>query len=535
MLFVRQIKIDALNYNDEAITAAICKKLKCTSKDIINYKLKKRSIDARDKSRVYYVLELLVNACDESQILKRSQCADVSCFESNTYRLHNFGMEILDARPVIVGSGPAGLFAGYLLAQYGYKPIILERGEDVDNRLKSVENFWKTGKLNINSNVQFGEGGAGTFSDGKLSTQVNDKENRIRFILETFVKHGAPEDILYDSKPHIGTNKLVDMLKLMREKIIKLGGEFHINSLVTNLIINNNKLEAIEVNNKEIIKCNVCVLAIGHSSRDTFRMLNTNKVQMKNKPFAVGVRIMHNQKDIDLSQYGKKYKDILPSASYKLIYKASNNRGVYSFCMCPGGYVVNASSEEKSLAVNGMSNYERDSTVANSAIIVTVDEKDYGTELFAGVKYQEVLERRAYEVGRGRIPVQLLGDFNENVVSQKFGSVIPKIKGAFELANLNDVLPKEICNSLKESFGIFGKKINGFDDPDSVLAGIESRTSSPITIMRDNKLESNIKGVYPCGEGAGYAGGIISAAIDGMKVSEEIIKKYMPIDKKNVN
>ena len=417
------------------------------------------------------------------------------------------------------------MFCGYILAENGYKPIIIERGEKVEDRIKTVDKFWNEGVLNKESNVQFGEGGAGTFSDGKLNTLVKDKFNRGRKVLETFVKCGAGEDILYSYKPHIGTDILVDVVKNMRNSIIDMGGEFRYNTLLTNIFIKDNKVVGIEVNNKEMINCDVLVLAIGHSARDTFKVLYNLGFNMSNKPFAVGVRVEHSQDMINLSQYGKKYKDILPPATYKLTYKASNNRGVYSFCMCPGGYIVNSSSEDNHLVINGMSYHDRDSGRANSAIVVTVNEKDYGESLFGGVEFQRNLERVAYKVGNGKIPVQRLEDFNLNKTCQ-LNKSLPKTKGSYIASNLNEVLSKDICDSIKEGFVSFGKKIKGFDDSNTLLLGVETRTSSPIRIERDEDLEANIKGVYPCGEGCGYAGGITSAAIDGIKIAEKIGKKY---------
>lgn len=527
MLRVRQIKIEVTKSNDENIKKAISKKLKIKENEIINYDIFKQSLDARNKNEIYYVYEVNVNVKNEKEILNKNNNVDVFSSPSMKYIFEKKGTNIIEDSLVIVGSGPAGLFAAYILAENGYKPIIIERGEDIENRIKTVQNFWENGELNINSNVQFGEGGAGTFSDGKLNTLVKDEFNRGRKVFETFVKYGAPKEILYSYKPHIGTDILREVVKNMREDIKKMGGKFYYNSCLTNITIKNNQVEEIEINNSTKISCKNLILAIGHSARDTFKMLYDLKIDMEAKPFAIGVRVQHPQDLINLSQYGKKYNNILPNATYKLTYKASNNRSVYSFCMCPGGYVVNASSEKNSLAINGMSYSKRDSLNANSAIVVTVNPNDFGTHPLDGIKFQQNLEKKAYEIGNGKIPIQLLKDFNQNIVSKELKNVKPIFKGEYNLANLNDIFPSEIIYSLKEAFPNFGKKIKNFDNDNTILAAIESRTSSPVRINRNENFESNIKGIYPCGEGAGYAGGITSAAMDGIKVAEAIGKKYI--------
>ena len=414
----------------------------------------------------------------------------------------------------------------YLLAENGYKPLILERGEKVENRVKTVEEFFKNNKLNPESNVQFGEGGAGTFSDGKLNTLTKDKFNRCKFVFETFVSCGANEEIMYMNMPHIGTDVLRNVVINMRNKIVSMGGEFMYNTCLTNISIDSCRVKAIEVNNSMIIDTDILVLAIGHSARDTFKMLNNLGLNMEPKAFAVGVRIQHPQEMININQYGDNYYKELGPASYKLTYKAQNGRGVYSFCMCPGGYVVNASSENGRLAINGMSYYKRDSHNANSAIVVTITPDDFGSGVMDGVRYQSELEERAYNLGKGMIPIQLLRDYYDDRESTCLGRVEPIFKGKYRYANLNDLYPKYINDSLKEAFLHFGRKIKGFDDGDSIIAGIESRTSSPIRINRDVDYVSNIGGIYPCGEGAGYAGGITTSAIDGLKVAEAIISKY---------
>ena len=528
MIRIRQIKIEVTEEIHDSLIKAISKKLKVSNASIKNYIIKKQSIDARDKNEIYYVYEVDVDIDNELEVLKKSNNKDIFLSPNEEYVFSTLGNKKLKNRPVIVGSGPAGLFTAYLLAENGYRPLVIERGEKVEERLKTVNSFWETGKLNPESNVQFGEGGAGTFSDGKLNTLVSDKEYRGKKVFETFVSSGAPTEIMYSYKPHIGTDVLVDVVKNMRNKIIEMGGEFLYNTCLTNVDIVNNKVVAIEVNNKNKIECEVLVLATGHSSRDTFEMLFNKNINMEAKPFAVGVRVQHSQDMINESQYGLKYKDLLGSASYKLTYKASNSRGVYSFCMCPGGYVINASSEENRLAINGMSNHSRNSKNANSAIIVTVFPRDFGSRPLDGVNFQKKLEEDAYKLGCGKIPVQLLGDFLSNRESTNFGIIYPQFKGEYRFTDLNKLLSNEISESLKEAFPYFGKKIKGFDNNDTILAGIESRTSSPVRILRNDFFESNVNGIYPCGEGAGYAGGITSAAIDGIKVAEAIAKKCQP-------
>lgn len=525
MIRVRQVKLN-IDIPEDEFSKFIAKKLKINENDILTYTIRKKSIDARNKQNIQYVYEFDVTVKDENKVLKlKSQ--DILKSPNEDYIFNVTGKEILNYRPVIVGSGPAGLFCAYMLSKYGYKPLVIERGEKLEERVKTVEEFWKTGKLNTESNVQFGEGGAGTFSDGKLNTLVKDVLFRNKKVLEIFVKCGAPQEILYENKPHIGTDLLRDVVKNLRNKIIEFGGEFLFNSCLTNLNIQDGKITSIEINHKDIIDTNILVLAIGHSSRDTFRMLNQNNLDMSSKPFAVGVRIQHKQEMINESQYGENHSNLLPTASYKLTHRATNNRGVYTFCMCPGGFVVNSSSENERLVINGMSNYKRDEENANSAVIVTVTPEDFGTETLDGLKFQEKLEEITYKKGNGKIPVQLLKDFKLNRKTEEFGKIKPCFKGDYELVNLHDILPEYISESLIEAISDWDKKIKGVGDDDSILAAIETRTSSPIKIHRnDLNGESNICGIYPCGEGAGYAGGITSSAMDGLKIAEYIVKKY---------
>lgn len=510
MIKIRQIKISINEDTEENIRKKVCLKLK--RNDILDIKINKKSIDARDKKNIYFVYEVLVSLKNEKSV-KFSK--DILKYEEEKY-VFKKGK---NKKVVIVGMGPAGLFAGYMLSSLGNKVLIIERGECLEERIKTVYEFFETGKLNVNSNVQFGEGGAGTFSDGKLNTLVKDKDFLMKKVFEILVENGAPKEILYLNKPHIGTDKLIDVVKNMRKKIISWGGEIRYNSCLTDIIVNSSKLEKIVINNNEIIETENLLLAIGHSARDTFEMLS-KKIVMSPKPFAVGIRISHKQSMINENQYGKA---TLPPASYKLTYN-SNGRGVYSFCMCPGGYVVNASSEKNGLAINGMSNYKRDSENANSAIVVTVSPSDYGYEILDGISFQRKLEKKAFEIGNGKIPIQLYKDFKDNKKSTSLGKIKPVFKGDYEFANLNEIFPDYISNSLKEAIDYFDTKIKGFADGDVIIAGVESRTSSPLRIERDENFESSIKGIFPAGEGAGYAGGIVTSAMDGIKVAEAILK-----------
>ena len=518
MLRIREVKIPISLDNDEYIKKKISKLLNISKEEIIDYKILKKSIDARDKNNILFIYEFALNLKNENKI---NLSKNISEYIETEYEFTK--EKDLKERPIIVGSGPAGLFCAYMLASVGCKPIILERGEKIEDRVKTVEDFFETNKLNPESNIQFGEGGAGTFSDGKLNTLTKDKLNRHKKVFEIFVENGAPEEIMYLNKPHIGTDILRNVIINMRNKIISFGGEFKYNSKVTNLIIEDNKIKGVEINNKEKTYSNIVVLAIGHSARDTFYMLNDNNVSMKPKNFAIGLRIEHPREMIDKSQYGDSYK-MLDPASYKLTYQTKNNRSVYSFCMCPGGYVVNASSEENKLCVNGMSNYKRDEKNSNSAIVVNVTTDDFNNELFGGIELQRKLEEKAYIAGKGKIPVQLYKDFKDNIKSTKLGEITTNTKGEYTLSNLNNILPEYISESIKEAMPVFGRRIKGFDREDAILLGIEARTSSPVVIVRNEDLMSSVEGLYPCGEGAGYAGGITTAAIDGIKIAEKIVK-----------
>jgi len=518
MLRIRDVKINILDNNDEHIKRKIEK--------LINYKINffnivKKSIDARKELMYVYTFDIDVD--NEDLVLKNNK--NIIKTPNEEYIFEVTGKEELKTRPVIVGSGPAGLFLGYFLSKYGYNPIIIERGEKIEDRVNTVNKFWKDNKLNQNSNPIFGEGGAGTFSDGKLNTLVKDKFNRIKEVYKIFVEAGAPEEILYENKPHIGTDKLRNVVVNLRNKIISYGGEFRYNTCLTDLIIKDNKLEKIVVNNNEKIETNNVFLAIGHSARDTYYMLDKNNINMVSKPFAVGVRIIHSEKQISKDLYGDNYK-LLEPASYKLTYNTSSGRGVYSFCMCPGGYVINASSEKGMLSINGMSDYKRDSDFSNSAIVVTVNKQDYGEGLFDGLKFQQELEKKTYNLGEGNIPVQKYEDFLNKKISKVTCS---GIKGSYIEKDLNELLPEYISESIKEAMPSFKKQIKSFDE-NAIILGIESRTSSPITILRNEIGESNIKGIYPVGEGAGYSGGITTSALDGIKEAEFFAKRFKPFN-----
>jgi hypothetical protein len=509
------------------------KKLKIKADDIRNIEILKKSVDARKKEQLSFVYQLDIECDNEKKIVSRYKKNDVSLKEKKTIirKINDNIPPENKGQIVIAGFGPAGIFAAYELAKSGYKPIVIERGLDVENRKKTVEKFWNTGELDTECNVSFGEGGAGTFSDGKLNTMVKDRFGYNRKVLETFVRFGAPKEILYLQKPHIGTDKLADVVKNMRLEIERLGGEVRfgvrLDSINTEKENETQKIVSVNVTDRESsqkqeIKCEKLILAIGHSARDTFISLHESDVEMQQKSFAIGVRVEHLQEMIGRNQYGDMYK-ILPTADYKLTHQTKDGRGVYSFCMCPGGYVVNASSQKGMLAVNGMSNYLRDSKNANSAIVVTVGPEDYESDdVLAGMRFQQKWEKKAYEAAGGKIPVQLFGDFKKDRVSSEFGEVIPETKGEYAFANVRKIIPESVASSIEEGITAFEKKIKGYSRDDTLLLGIESRTSSPVKILRDESMQSNIRGIYPCGEGAGYAGGITSAAMDGIKIAMQI-------------
>ena len=532
MIRISQIKLP-VEHDGLALLQAAARELKTSSDKIENLTIQKKSIDARKKP-ISYVYTVDVKLKGEEKLLKKLHNRNVARVEKKRYQFPEPGSEKLEHRPVIVGTGPAGLFCGLMLARAGYRPILLERGETARKRKETVDRFWNGGALAPNSNVQFGEGGAGTFSDGKLNTLVKDPAGRGRLVLQTFVQAGAPEEILYWNKPHLGTDVLISVVEHIRKEIESLSGEVCFGTQLTDIDIRDGRVQGVYTKCNDApeqeaayLETEVLVLAIGHSARDTFSMLKDRAVPMERKAFAVGVRIEHPQDMINVSQYGEGYPKALPTAAYKVTRKVSGDRGVYSFCMCPGGYVVNASSEEGGLAVNGMSYQARDSRNANSAMIVTVRPEDFGgDDLLSGVEFQRRLERAAYQAGGGKVPVQLLGDFRQHTVSTALGEVEPCIKGAWSFGDVRGIFPAQLSAALEE--GIEGSEhlIPGFARADAVLSGVESRTSSPVRILRGENQESTVQGLYPCGEGAGYAGGITSAAMDGVKTAEAIVGRY---------
>lgn len=529
MIRIQQVKMP-LKHTIEDIYRKCAKMLHLNETDILELRIAKKSIDARKKNEIKYVYAVDVKLKQsEEKILKKAKGIQASPISDTGYQFPKAGNEPLKFRPVIAGFGPAGIFAAYMLALHGYQPIVFERGKCVEERTKDVLHFWESGVLDPKSNVQFGEGGAGAFSDGKLNTLVKDVKGRNHKVLEIFTKAGAPSEILYDNKPHIGTDILTEVVTNLRKEILRLGGEIHFSSEITDLFIKDGNIEKIEINHEKWLKTNTLILAIGHSARDTFSMLKEKKLTMEAKAFAVGFRVEHPQAMINELQYKAADMTYLPVAPYKVTAKTSVGRGVYSFCMCPGGFVVNASSEENRLAVNGMSYYKRDSKNANSAIIVSVTPNDFESDdALSGVAFQRKLEEKAYTLGNGAIPQQLFIDYKENRASKAYGDFESCVKGKTTFTNLRGLLNDSMEQAFLEGMESFGRKMPGFDRTDAILSGIESRTSSPVRITRDEVFESNIKGIYPCGEGAGYAGGIMSAAMDGMKVAEAISEKYYP-------
>lgn len=516
------------NYQKQQLEKKILKTLKISSRELKSFSIIRRSLDARKKPLLYYSYIVDVEVSNETILLKKNKSKNISAIENKEYHFPEMkSKKSLESRPVIIGFGPAGLFCGYYLARQGFNPIILERGKPVEERLKDVEEFWNTGILNTESNVQFGEGGAGTFSDGKLNTLVKDKYGRNKEVLKVFVENGAPEKIIYDQKPHIGTDVLTKVVRNMRNKMLSWGAEIHYETKMTEILQKSGKICGVKTENNKIFHTNAVVLAIGHSARDTFEMCHKLNIPMEAKSFAVGFRVEHPQDLINIQQYGETYPDCLPTAAYKVTARSSHGRGVYSFCMCPGGYVVNASSEEGLLAINGMSYSRRDGKNANSAIIISVNPEDFsGQGPLSGVEFQRQLEKRAYEIGNGKIPVQYYKDFKQH--SGHTGAIpkgfTPAMKGDYIFASVNHILPEELNNSFIQGMEHFHKIIPGFADDYALISGIESRTSSPLRILRaDSGQSTACTGLYPCGEGAGYAGGITSAAMDGIYIAEKIV------------
>ena len=539
MIRISQLKLD-VNHDEKQLVSKICKQLHINETMLQSYQIQKMSIDARKKPQIFYIYVVDVEVNNEKQVLAKIKDVTIQKVVKEPYVFSCAGDKKLTNKPVIVGSGPAGLFCAYMLSKYGYCPILLEQGEDVETRSESVENFWSGGTLKKHSNVQFGEGGAGTFSDGKLNTLVKDKYGRNKKVLEVFVENGAPQNILYEAKPHIGTDILKNVVKNMRNRIIEWGGTVLFESCVTDICFENNKVKSVVVNEKNLILTDCLVLAIGHSARDTFEMLHKKGVSMEAKDFAVGFRVEHPQNLINQEMYGKQMANKMPPAPYKVTAKTSFGRGVYSFCMCPGGYVVNASSEENRLAINGMSYSKRDSSSANSAIIISVTPEDFASEdPLAGIAFQKELEEKAFLLGESNIPYTTYGELcallgykgsSNTLDTELFNFFERNTKGNVKKADLSCFFKKDMMESFMEGMEHFDKIIPGFAHPDTKIYAVESRTSSPVRIVRDNEtLESNFSGLYPCGEGAGYAGGITSAGMDGIKVAEKIAAIYKPL------
>ena len=527
MLRLTEVQLP-LDHPEPALRAAILAHLGIADADLIEFSIFRRGYDARKKNAITLVYTVDVALSDEAAVLARHQGKrHIGPTPDTSYRFVTQAPQGLKQRPVVIGFGPCGLFAALILAQMGFKPIIIERGKEVRERTKDTWGLWRKRELQPESNVQFGEGGAGTFSDGKLYSQVKDPKHYGRKVLNEFVKADAPPEILYVSKPHIGTFRLVKMIEQMRASIEALGGEFRFQSRAENLNIENGRMRGVVLADGEVIDTSHVVLAIGHSARDTFQMLYDRGVYVEAKPFSMGFRVEHPQSLIDRARFGPNAGNpILGAADYKLVHHATNGRAVYSFCMCPGGTVVAATSEPGRIVTNGMSQYSRNERNANSAIVVGITPSDYPGHPLAGIAFQRQWESRAYELGGGNYnaPGQLVGDFVCGTPSSEFGSVLPSYKPGVQLGDLSSALPDYMIEAMREALPAFDKQIRGFAMTDAVLTGVETRTSSPIRIKRnDGDLQSiNTRGLYPAGEGAGYAGGILSAAIDGIRVAEAL-------------
>jgi uncharacterized FAD-dependent dehydrogenase len=526
MLRLTELKLP-LDHDENQLKAEILKRLGIGAEELIAYTIFRQGYDARQRDAIKLIYTLDVELKNERAVLSRLQKdKQISITPETAYRFVAQAPKDLATRPVVIGTGPCGLFAGLILAQMGFRPILLERGKQVRERTKDTFGLWRKRDFNPESNVQFGEGGAGTFSDGKLHTQIKDPNHYGRKVLTEFVKAGAPSEILYVSKPHIGTFRLVSMVEEMRATIESLGGEIRFRSRVENIVIDNNTVRGVILANGDKIPADHIVLAVGHSARDTFKMLYDNGVYIEAKPFSVGFRIEHPQSLIDRCRFGKYAgHPLLGAADYKLVHHCKNGRSVYSFCMCPGGTVVAATSEAGHVVTNGMSQYSRNERNANSGIVVGITPEDYPGHPLAGIDFQRRLEARAFELG-GRTydaPGQLVGDFLAGRASTRFGSVQPSYTPGVHLCDLSTALPDYAIDAIREALPAFDKKIPGFAMADAVLTGIETRTSSPIRIKRNELYQSmNTRGLYPAGEGAGYAGGILSAAVDGIKVAEAV-------------
>ena len=534
MLRVSGIKM-SIEEDPNRLQLKLEKKLRVKNNSLLEYRIFKQSIDARKPGMIYFVYTVDVSLANEAQVLaKLTADRDISQTPELIYQGVAPGTQKLMHRPVIVGSGPAGLFAGLILSSRGYAPILLERGPDIDTRTQIVAKFWRDGELDPDGNVQFGEGGAGSFSDGKLTTLIRDP--RCRKVLEELIEAGAPAEIIYSYKPHVGTDILREVVKKIRQKIIAQGGEVRFNCKVTNIIHSGTQVKGVIINETETCPTSVILLAIGHSARDTFAQLLAQGVKISPKPFSIGLRIEHPQELINQAQF-KEFAGhpLLGAADYKMSYHSPTGRSAYTFCMCPGGFVVAAASEAGGVVTNGMSNYDRDAHNANSALLVGVKPEDFGSSHpLAGVEFQRRWERKAFELG-GRnyqAPIQLLSDFLLDRPSKKLGSITPSYQRGVTLAPLKECLPDYVIQTIKEATLDFDRKLKGFNMPEAILTGVETRSSSPVRIERDASYQANIRGLYPAGEGAGYAGGIISAAVDGIKTAEAIVSSFQPFKKR---
>lgn len=556
MIRISQLKLPC-GHSEADLEEKIRKTIKLKDRDTVRYRIRKHSIDARKKPQLFDIYtvdaDLKMGIKAERKLAAKLRNRNIAVVEESGYQFPPAGGEKMNTRPVVIGAGPAGLFCALMLAEHGYRPILLERGRCVEERAKDIDRYWESGKLDPSSNVQFGEGGAGTFSDGKLNTQINDKTGRSEKVLQVFTEAGAPEDIRYESKPHIGTDLLRVVIPAIRNRILAAGGDVRFEAQVTDLVIEDGSVRALVLADGSRLRTDTVVLAPGHSARDTIASLFQRGVPMEPKAFAVGLRVSHPQSLIDRAQYGvwerEEMRELgLSAAPYKLTAKAASGRGVYSFCMCPGGYIVDASSEPSRIAVNGMSEHARGSGRANSAIVCTIGPEEYGTDHpLSGMYFQQELEEKAYRIGQGAIPVQRYIRMKENFEKRRKGEPVPAdnpdpyltshdlcIRGRWTPADLSELLPRALTADFIEGMEEFDHKIPGFAGEEAFAAGIESRTSSPVRIPRGEDLQSRIRGLYPCGEGAGYAGGIMSAAMDGIRVAEAIRMRFAEPDDKNL-